>query len=159
MKFLLGLFDHPFVDENLDKTVRRSQKHLDLSLEVARQSMSLLKNQNNLLPLKKDLQRIAVIGPNANTTRLGDYADVAKESSEFGMLEQIKKIVSPQTKVLFSDGEKLSTAVASANDADVAILALGENKNISGEGHDRSELDLPGNQEALMEAVQRPACR
>ena len=91
VKFLLGLFDHPFVDENLDKTVRRLQEHLDLSLEVARQSMSLLKNQNNFLPFKKDLQRIAIIGPNANTTRLGDYADVAQESSEFGMLEQIKK--------------------------------------------------------------------
>jgi len=155
VKFLLGLFDHPFVDENLDKTVRRSREHLDLSLEVARQSMCLLKNQNNLLPLKKDLQRIAVIGPNANTTRLGDYADVAKESSEFGMLEQIKKIVSPQTKVSFSDGENIPTAVALAKNADAVILALGENNKISGEGHDRSELDLPGNQEALLEAVQQ----
>src|SRR5260370_31499480 len=66
VKFLLGLFDHPFVDESLDKTVRRSQAHLDLSLEVARQSMSLLKNQTNLLPLTKDLNHLAVIGPNAN---------------------------------------------------------------------------------------------
>ncbi len=126
VKFLLGLFDHPFVDENLDKTVRRSQEHLDLSLEVARQSMCLLKNQNNLLPLKKDLKRISVIGPNANTTRLGDYADVAKESSEFGMLEQIKNIVSSETQVSFSDGEDIRTAVALAKKADAVILALGE---------------------------------
>ncbi|HEY1789724.1 MAG TPA: glycoside hydrolase family 3 N-terminal domain-containing protein, partial [Verrucomicrobiae bacterium] len=74
VKFMLGLFDHPFVDTNLDKSVRRSQEHLDLSLEVARQSMCLLKNENDLLPLKKDLRQIAVIGPNGNITRLGDYA-------------------------------------------------------------------------------------
>src|SRR5260370_9238290 len=118
--------------------------------------MSLLKNQTNLLPLNKDLQRIAVIGPNAMTTRLGDYADVAGESSEFGMLEQIKKIVSPQTKVSFSDGENIPAAIALAKNSDAVILALGENNKISGEGHDRSELDWPGNQESLLEAVRQP---
>src|SRR5450756_2442774 len=55
VKFLLGLFDHPLVDETLDQRVRRSRAHLDLSLEAGRQSMCLLKNQGNLLPLKKDL--------------------------------------------------------------------------------------------------------
>ncbi|HZF01977.1 MAG TPA: glycoside hydrolase family 3 N-terminal domain-containing protein [Methylomirabilota bacterium] len=153
VKFLLGLFDHPFVDENLDKTVRRSQEHLDLSLEVARQSMCLLKNQNNLLPLKKDLKRVAVIGPNAELVRVGDYAETTVETSEYGMLSQIKKMVSPQTEILFADGEKIDDAVALAKKADVVILGLGENSKISGEGHDRSELDLPGNQEALLEAV------
>ena len=154
VKFLLGLFDHPFIDETLDLNVRRSQEHLDLSLEVARQSMCLLKNRNNLLPLKKDLKRIAVIGPNANIARLGDYADVATvEGPEFGMLEQIKKIVSPQTEILFANGEKIDEAVALAKKADVVILGLGENSKVSGEGHDRSEFDLPGNQEALVEAV------
>src|SRR5262249_16015145 len=63
-KFLLGLFDHPLVDEGLDSITRRSQAHLDLSLEVARQSMCLLKNEKGILPLKKNLKRIAVIGPN-----------------------------------------------------------------------------------------------
>jgi beta-glucosidase len=153
VKFLLGLFDHPFVDEALDPRVRRSEAHLGLSLEVARQSMCLLKNKDNLLPLKKDLQRIAVIGPNANSTRLGDYADVATESSEYGLLEQIKKLVSPKTEVLFSSGDEIADAVARAKNADVVVLGLGENKKISGEGVDRAELDLPGNQEALLEAV------
>jgi beta-glucosidase len=153
VKFLLGLFDHPFVDPNLDAQVRRSQEHLDLSLEVARQSMCLLKNNHRLLPLKKDLRRIAVIGPNANVARLGDYADAAKEGPEFGMLNQIKKIVSPETKVLFDAGTDIDAAVALAKQADVAILALGEKKGISGEGFDRSDLNLPGNQEALLEAI------
>ena len=153
VKFLLGLFDHPFVDANLDKSVRRSPEHLDLSLEVARQSMCLLKNEGNLLPLKKNLGRIAIIGPNGNVARLGDYADVATEGPEYGMFEQIEKIVSPKTKVSFSDGEDVATTVALAKKSDVVILALGEKKGISGEGFDRSDLDLPGNQEELLEAV------
>ena len=153
VKFLLGLFDHPFIDETLDQNVRRSQEHLDLSLEVARQSMCLLKNKNNLLPLKKDTKTIAIIGPNAELARVGDYAETTVEGPEYGMLSQIKKIVSPQTEILFADGEKIDDAVALAKKADVVILGLGENSKVSGEGHDRSELDLPGNQEALLEAV------
>ncbi|MGH7951709.1 MAG: glycoside hydrolase family 3 N-terminal domain-containing protein [Limisphaerales bacterium] len=153
VKFLLGLFDHPFVDTNLNKTVRRSPAHLALSLEVARQSMCLLKNENNLLPLKKDLKSIAVIGPNANIARLGDYADAVKETSEYGMLNQIKKIVSPQTQIFFSDGEQINDAVALAKKADVVIMGLGEWHGISGEGFDRSDLNLPSNQEKLLEAI------
>jgi len=155
VKFLLGLFDHPLVDETLDQRVRRSRAHLDLSLEAGRQSMCLLKNQGNLLPLKKDLSCIAVIGPNANIARLGDYADGAREGSENGMLEQIRKLVSPQTQVLFSDGVKIDEAVDLARKAGVVILGLGENHGISGEGFDRSDLGLPGNQQALLEAVVR----
>ncbi|HEV2328196.1 MAG TPA: glycoside hydrolase family 3 N-terminal domain-containing protein [Verrucomicrobiae bacterium] len=152
-KFMLGLFDHPLVDPNLDQQVRRSPEHLALSLEAARQSMCLLKNENNLLPLRKDIGCIAVIGTNANIARLGDYADAAKETSEYGMLHQIRKLVSPRTRVLFSDGGNIRTAVRLAKKADVVVLGLGEWHGISGEGCDRSDLDLPGDQEALMEAV------
>jgi beta-glucosidase len=153
VKFLLGLFDHPFVDANLDKSVRRSPEHLDLSLEVARQSMCLLKNKNHLLPLRKNSARIAVIGPNANITRFGDYADAAKEGSEFGILRQIEKIASPATQVSFSDGKEIESAVTLAKKSDVVILALGEKKGISGEGFDRSDLNLPDNQEELLETI------
>ncbi len=124
-----------------------------LSLEVARQSICLLKNQNHLLPLRKDLARVAVIGTNANTTRLGDYADVAREGAAYGLLAQVKKILAPGAQVLYADGADTTLAVAVAKQADVAILALGEWKGVSGEGFDRSELGLPGNQEALLEAV------
>ncbi|MGC9942610.1 MAG: glycoside hydrolase family 3 N-terminal domain-containing protein [Verrucomicrobiota bacterium] len=152
-KFRLGLFDHPFVDENLDTTVRHDQSSADLSLASARESMCLLKNENSLLPLNKDLPRIAVVGPNANTTRLGDYAEAAQESSAQGMLEQIKQLVSANTKVSFSDGEDINEAVSAAKNADAVILALGERPKISGEGFDRSDLDLPGSQEELLEAI------
>jgi beta-glucosidase len=153
VKFLLGLFDHPFVDENLDPTVRRSQSSADLALESARQSMCLLKNENHLLPLKKDLQRIAVIGPNANITRLGDYSEAAHESSGAGIFEQIKQAVSTNTEVLFSDGENIPEAVAVAGKADVVVLGLGEWLKLSGESFDRSDLNLPGQQEELLEAI------
>jgi beta-glucosidase len=153
IKFLLGLFDHPFVDENLDSTVRRCQAHADLALESARQSMCLLKNEGGLLPLKKDIERIAVIGPNANIARLGDYSEGATESSKKGMLEQIKRLVSTKTKVIFYDGENIKKAVTLAGKADIVILGMGEWLKISGEGFDRSDLNLPGNQKDLLEAL------
>jgi beta-glucosidase len=153
VKFLLGLFDHPFVDEQLDASVRRSQTQASLALESARQSMCLLKNEGNVLPLIKDLARIAVIGPNANIARLGDYSEGAQESSAQGILEQIKQLVSTNTEVLFSDGEDIQNAANLAKNADVVILGLGEWQGISGEGFDRSDLNLPGKQEALLEAV------
>jgi beta-glucosidase len=153
-KFMLGLFDRPFVDEEHEAMVRRAPAHLALSLEVARQSITLLKNDGGLLPLRKDLKRIAVIGPNAELARLGDYVSATvPERADFGMLAQIRKLVSPQTRVDFANGDAVDQAVALAKDADVAILALGENAEVSGENHDRSELGLPGRQQALLEAV------
>jgi beta-glucosidase len=153
VKFMLGLFDHPFVDEHLDTTVRRSQSQADLALESARQSMCLLKNDNHLLPLKKNLRRIAVIGPNANIARLGDYSEGAQESSAQGMFEQIKQLVATNTAVVFSDGKDVQNAVNLARSADVVILGLGEWHGISGEGFDRSDLNLPAKQEELLEAI------
>lgn len=153
LKFLLGLFDHPYVEENLDASVRHSQAHNDLSLESARQSMCLLKNDEHVLPLKKNLARIAVIGPNVELARLGDYTEAAQETAEAGMLAQIKKLVSASTEVSFADGSDVDQAVSLAKNADAVVLGLGEWQKISGEGFDRSDLNLPGKQEALLEAV------
>ncbi|HEY1789505.1 MAG TPA: glycoside hydrolase family 3 C-terminal domain-containing protein, partial [Verrucomicrobiae bacterium] len=154
-KFLLGLFDRPFVDTNLELSVCRSQAHLDLSLEVARQSMCLLKNQDHLLPLNKNLKRIAVIGPNGNVVQTGDYTghQLSLDTPDYGIFEQVKKIVSPDARVQFADGQEIGDAIALATNSDVVILALGENSKLSGEAHDRSNLDLPGNQEQLLEAI------
>ncbi len=152
-KFMLGLFDHPYINVNLDKRVRRSPAHLALALEVARQSMCLLKNQDSLLPLKRDLGTVAIIGPNADSTRLGDYSAQPHDRVQEGMLAQIKKFVSPGTQVLYSRGESVQAAVAIARRAKIAILALGENDHLSGENHDRLRLGLPGKQGKLLKAV------
>ena len=152
-KFMLGLFDHPYVDVNLDKRVRRSPAHLALALKVAQESICLLKNQDDLLPLSRDIASVAIIGPNADSTRLGDYSAQPNDREEEGMLAQIKNIVSPGTRVLYSNGESIDEAVALAKQAKVAIMALGENSHISGENHDRLRLGFPGNQAKLLEAV------
>jgi beta-glucosidase len=151
VKFKLGLFDHPFVDEGLTARVKRSQEHLDVSLRSARESMTLLRNEGNLLPLSKSLKSIAVIGPNGNVARYGDYE---KESNglRISILDGIRKLL-PNANVTFNDGSDILAAVAAAKDAQVVVLGLGEWQGISGESFDRSHLGLPGNQEQLLEAV------
>jgi beta-glucosidase len=151
VKFELGLFEAPLVDPALNERVDRSPDHLALSLESARQSMTLLRNEGNLLPLPRSVGRIALIGPNADVARYGDY-EKEENGVHISMLQAIRKLV-PQAVVTFDDGKNIPAAVAKANDADVVILGLGEWQGISGEGYDRSNLDLPGTQEQLLEAV------
>jgi beta-glucosidase len=151
VKFTLGLFDHPFVDPALNTKVHRSPAHLAVSLESARESMTLLKNDGNLLPLSKSVKSIAVIGPNANVARYADY-ETETNGERISMLQGIRTCI-PRATVTFDEGANIEAAVTLARKADVVILGLGENARISGEGHDRSSLDLPGNQEQLLEAI------
>jgi beta-glucosidase len=151
VKFLLGLFDHPLVEPALFAKVARSSDHLNVSFESARQSMTLLRNENGVLPLSRSLQRIAVIGPNGNVARYGDY-EQESNGLRISILDGIRKLV-PNATVTFDDGADVAKAVAAAQNAEVAVLGLGEWQGISGEGFDRSELNLPGNQEQLLEAV------
>ena len=151
VKFALGLFDRPMVDPGLNAKVYRSQEHLVLSLESARESMTLLKNDDHLLPLSKSIQRIAVIGPNADVARYGDY-ERESNGKHISLLDGIREIV-PKATISFDAGKDIQSAVASTRDADVIVLGLGEWQGISGEGFDRSSLDLPGNQEQLLEAM------
>ena len=151
VKFALGLFDHPFVAQDLNTTAHRSAAHLADSLQSARESMTLLKNENHLLPIAKTTQRIVVIGPNADVARYGDYENEAN-GLHISIVDGIRKLL-PQATVSFDEGQSIAEAVTQAHDADVVIMALGEKQGISGEGFDRSNLDLPGNQEQLLEAI------
>ena len=151
VKFALGLFDHLEVKPEVNLRARRSREHLRLSLESARQSMTLLKNDGGLLPLAKSVRHLAVIGPNAATARYGDYEEESN-GLHISLLEGVQKI-DPQAKIVYDSGSKIETAVEKTRDAEAIILALGEWQGISGEGHDRSNLDLPGNQDELLEAV------
>ena len=150
-KFALGLFDRPYIDTALNARVHRAPEHLAVSLASARESMTLLKNENHLLPLAKTVKKIAVIGPNANVARYGDY-EKEENGLHISMLDGIRKEV-PGAEVSFDEGKKIEDAVAKAKDAEVVILGLGEKLGVSGEGFDRSNLDLPGDQEKLLEAV------
>jgi len=151
VKFSLGLFDRPFVDPDLNASVYRSPKHLAVSLQSARESMTLLKNDGNLLPLSRSILHLAVIGPNGNVARYGDYED-EKNGLHISIVDGIRTVL-PRATVVFNDGKDIPAAVSVAKDADAVILALGERQGISGESFDRSDLGLPDNQEQLLEAV------
>ena len=169
-KFVLGLFERPYVDlDQAIATVHR-QQHQDLTLRAARESIVLLKNERGTLPLRKDLKSIAVIGPNADHDRnlLGDYVSHAIPQHIVTVLEGIKGLVPASTKVVYARGcgvwgtdrSGFAEAVSAAKQADVAVVVVGENERYSpqkgsnGEGRDVASLDLTGVQEDLIREVQ-----
>ena len=174
LKFRLGLFENAYVD--VDRAVRtvHSQLHRDLALQAGREGIVLLKNERNLLPLKKNLKSIAVIGPDADNlmNQLGDYSPHKVPQHVVSILEGIKTKAGPATKVvvvkgcgvLGSDKSGFTEATRAAKSADVAIVVVGENQGqndveeekdppTDGEGHDIASLDLTGVQEDLVKAV------
>ncbi len=169
-KFALGLFDRPFVDPDAAVKIVHRPEHQDLALEVARQSIVLLKNDKSLLPLRKDLRSIAVIGPNAQGDRnlLGDYVSKSILQHIVTIQEGIQARVSPATKVIYAKGCEVfgndksgfAEAEKAARQAEVAVVVVGENERHSrqggsnGEGRDIASLDLTGVQEELIQAIQ-----
>ncbi|MFC5530566.1 glycoside hydrolase family 3 N-terminal domain-containing protein [Cohnella yongneupensis] len=104
VKFMLGLFERPYADPDLYKSVVRSEKHTAAALQAAREGIVLLKNESNLLPLSKHVARIAVIGPSADVARLGDYSPHVEGFDPITILQGVSEIVSPQTTILFAKG-------------------------------------------------------
>jgi len=105
-KFLLGLFDDPFVDPDVAEKICDSTEHRALAREAARQGIVLLKNEGDLLPLGKDVKTLAVIGPNANTVETGDYSGF--NPALVTPLEGIRKAVAKDTEVVYAEGCKIS---------------------------------------------------
>jgi len=172
-KFLLGLFENPYVDTKAVPQSFDAAEDRSLALEVARESIVLLKN-DGLLPLSKAVKSIAVIGPNADSTRnlLGDYGYTAHLRCEedavpiVSILAGIKKKVSSQTRVHYAKGCELSgtskegfkEALEAAGKSDAVVAVVGEKSglsptDISGEFRDRASLGLPGVQQDLIEAL------
>ena len=104
VKFMLGLFDDPYTDAGLSITTVRSEKHGEIALNAAREGICLLENKGNLLPLNKYIKRIAVIGPSADTARLGDYTPYVDRPDAITILQGVKDIVSPETVVTYTKG-------------------------------------------------------
>ncbi len=102
VKFLLGLFDQPYVDENRWKTHVHSASNLEAARQIARESMTLLKNEGNLLPLSKEIGTLALLGPGAGKAMLGDYTAPGKDG--VSLLQAVKEFVSPGTQVLYDRG-------------------------------------------------------
>ena len=135
LKFEMGLFENPYVDTIKASQKVRNEKHIKLSREVARQGIVLLKNCNNILPLKKDIGSIAVIGPNADNiyNQLGDYTAPQERSNIVTVLDGIKNAVNEKTSVYYTKGcdirdtteTNIQEAVDIANKSDVVILVVG----------------------------------
>lgn len=134
LKFMAGLFDNPYVDPDKAETGVRSAKTRQLTKEVARQSITMLKN-DGMLPLDKNLRRIAVIGPNADTqyNQLGDYTAPQDSAYITTVLEGIRVAVGPLTEVVYEKGcavrdttqSQIDRAVDAANSADAVVLVVG----------------------------------
>lgn len=103
VKFMLGLFEKPYTDEALEEKALRSETHKETALEIARQSICLLKNQGGLLPLSKKVKKIAVVGPSAEGAMLGDYTETRGRKGTVSLLEGIKAML-PQAEVIYERG-------------------------------------------------------
>lgn len=176
VKFDLGLFDDPYkyCNEAREKATTGNREMHEAALDMAKKSIVLLKNEKNILPLKKQGMKIAVIGALANdkTSPLGSWRIAADDNTAVSLLEGLKKYTGNQVvyakgadvtvgKTLFAFETKINTtdksgfaeAVAAAKGADVVLMVLGEHGLQSGEGRSRSEIGLPGVQQELLEAV------
>lgn len=147
-----------------------SPVHQALARKTAQESIVLLENKGNILPLSKSLKTIAVIGPGADNLQPGDYTSKPRPGQLKSVLTGIKAAVNSSTKVVYeegcrfigTEGADIAKAVKAAESADVAVLILGDCStsealkgitNTSGENHDLATLILPGEQQKLLEAV------
>jgi len=167
LKFRLGLFERPYTDESLHDAVILQPAFRELALETARESMVLLQNEDNILPLSPDV-RLTVIGPLAD-----NRADMLGCWSLHNHPEDVETVLEGLSAYLpgdtwsyqpgcpirddRTDGSGIETdipaAVAATREADVVLLVLGESADMSGEGHSRTTLGLPGRQQELVDAI------
>ena len=176
-KFDMGIFDNPYLDPEAARENRNAYA-ISLTRKAAGESVVLLKNQDNLLPLSEKITKIALIGPNADTPQLGDYTAPSALDRTITLKKALIERLGAD-RVAYAKGctiaggttEMLEEAVACAKSADAVILVLGDNSNnhggigwgepdengnvavTCGEGFDVNSLDLPGRQQLLMEEV------
>ncbi len=176
LKYQLGLFKDPykFCDSTREQVYAMHPEHAQVARDMARRSMVLLRNENNVLPLQPQKKKIAVIGTLAadKNSPLGNWRLAAKDSSAVSLLEGfdaagISYRYAPGVKLVTEgpvhfvqelainnhDTSGIAYAVEIAKDADVVVMMLGEHGLQSGEGRSRAQLDLPGLQQQLLEAV------
>ena len=178
VKFELGLFDDPYkyCDLKREKQITGSKEINDAALDIAKKSIVLLKNEGNLLPLKKEGQHIAIIGALASdkTSPLGNWRLAADDDTAVSVLEGMSKYKGNSisyskgadltigktgfvTKLTINTTDKsgFKEAITIAKEADVVLMILGEHGFQSGEGRSRSDLGLPGVQQELLEEIFR----
>ncbi|WP_291100555.1 MULTISPECIES: beta-glucosidase BglX [unclassified Flavobacterium] len=172
-KYKLGLFDNPykFFDVKREKETLMCAEHLEFARKAARECMVLLKNENQLLPLNKSIKKIAVIGPLANRKKdllswWGGTYSQGKPEDVISVLDGLKQSVDSSVEINYAEGVKLDgfepkglelipEAVKLASESDVVILVVGEEFWMSGEAGSISNINLPGAQEELINAISK----
>ncbi|MCE5185246.1 MAG: glycoside hydrolase family 3 C-terminal domain-containing protein [Planctomycetaceae bacterium] len=180
-KFKLGLFEDPYVDPNAAEQLIGCQKHAELTLEAARKTITLLKNDSGVAPLDPArLKTLAVIGPNANRTMLGGYSGRPKE--HITVLEGIRRLAGKNVNILYHEGCKITVggswqedevtlsdpaqdrksiaeALEVTKQADAIVLVIGGNEQTSREAWernhmgDRADLRMVGLQDELVDQI------
>ncbi len=176
VKFELGLFDDPYqyCNEAREKSEIGSKANNDAVLDIAKKSIVLLKNEKNILPLKKVGQKIALIGALANdkNSPLGSWRIASDDNTAVSVLEGMQQYKGNQLtyekgtevtigktafvdELVFNTTDKSGFEAAKivAKNADVVVMVLGEHGFQSGEGRSRTDLNLPGNQQELLEEI------
>ncbi|HET9224176.1 MAG TPA: glycoside hydrolase family 3 N-terminal domain-containing protein, partial [Roseiflexaceae bacterium] len=162
LKLQLGLFERPYVDETIAPQIVLRDDYRALALQVAQESMVLLKNDGGLLPLTPGGQRIAVVGPLADAKRdlLGTWVLFGQAGDAESVLEGLRAALGDDTLThvpgcpVQGDGPlDIPAAVAAAQHADVVVVVLGEGADMSGEARSRAHLGLPGRQLELLDAL------
>ncbi len=177
VKFLQGYFDKPFVDPESAASHIRTESARELALTAARESLVLLKNQNQTLPLRKDLKRILVCGPTAEMEETSRDRYGSNGGDIINPLEGIRDYLTKMgVEVIHEKGcevtdarwpeselfpeppagdelEMIEKAVAAAQNVDAVIVCLGDSNATIGESKSRTSLDPPGHQDALVRAL------
>ncbi|MCL4121879.1 UNVERIFIED_CONTAM: hypothetical protein GTU68_001672 [Idotea baltica] len=163
-KFNLGLFDNPYKysDEKKEKELILNKKHLELAREAAKKSIVLLKNNNNILPIKKDA-KVALIGPLAddefhiigNWAGRGDRNGTAVSVKEGFDAQNINYLFSKGCEIENGDKSKFNKALQVAKKSEIVVMVLGESERMSGEAASRSNIKIPGLQQALIKEIKK----
>ncbi len=162
LKYDLGLFEHPFVDEADAHSALSLPESLDLAAKAAAQSIVLLKNEGGILPLNASAKTVALIGPLAKERQslLGCWCFDGRVEDVETLAEVLERDLPADTNLIVEQGcaidggdLDLAGALKAAALADVVLLALGESDTMSGEAHSRAHLCLPGRQQELADAL------
>ena len=163
-KYRLGLFQDPYRGASVgrERATLLSPANLAVARQDAREAMVLLKNEGGILPLRKDLRSLAVIGPLADDARsmLGPWSGMGRPDDAVSILQGIRRAV-PGTRVAYvrgagvtgSDTSGFAAAAAAARAADAVVLVVGESADMSGEAESRSMIGLPGVQQQLADRI------
>ena len=177
VKFTTGLFDHPYIeDAHHTKSIVNSAENQQVALRAARESLVLLKNDKNVLPLSKQIKSIAVLGPNADDQTLTNYRYGPSAVQSVTVRQGIQNLLGSSVKVNYAKGcevvnehwpetevlpepltkeeqGQIDEAVEAAKNSEIAIVVLGDSSKTVGESASRTSLDLPGRQLELVRAV------